>query len=239
MRAADMGPIYRETDFSHFPVDAWSTWSNIAFLLIFGFWMYRIAPSMRRHRFLALCLPLLLAGYVGGTMYHATRSHVGWMLLDTLSIMALCLCAAVHFWRRVRVGWAALTGAVAGPIVFMGLLRLLVKPLAVPREVEMGLGYLAVAIPIMMPITVRAGRRPLTDRLLVLGAIASFMTALLMRYIDFHLTTPLLPMGTHWLWHLFGAVATHLLIWFTFRDDLVDEDTKSGGEDQERNDAKR
>ena len=38
--------------------------------------------------------------------------------------------------------------------------------------------------------------------------------------IDLSVPITFLPMGTHWLWHAFGAGAVHLLVLYIYRGDL-------------------
>jgi hypothetical protein len=93
-RMSDLGPRYAETDPAHFPVDAWATWTNLVFLVAVVYWTRRLRGQARRRRMLAFTLPLLLVGWIGGTIYHATRSHVCWTLLDWYPIAIPVLAAA-------------------------------------------------------------------------------------------------------------------------------------------------
>ena len=100
MRLPDLGPRYAETDLGHFPVEPWATWTNLIFAVVIVYWTRRLRGSWRRHRLLAAALPLLTAGWIGGTVYHATRCHVFWTLLDWCPIVVLVLLAAGWLWRR-------------------------------------------------------------------------------------------------------------------------------------------
>ena len=55
--------------------------------------------------------------------------------------------------------------------------------------------------------------------ILVLLAFGIFGIAVYFRSID--LTQTLFPMGTHWLWHLFGGIAVHFMITYIFKDNLL------------------
>jgi hemolysin III len=211
----DFGPLYRETDMSGWPVEPWATYSNLIFLLIFIYWGARVVRRLREQRFIAFCLPFLFVGFVGGTVYHATRSHPVWLLLDFLPILFLCVCASVYYWRKLHTHWLLIVVAVAAPIMLVRGLALL---LGLPQEMQINLGYASLAVPIVLPIVLHAVRRRQRAAWLVAGALACFAVAVLFRHADLRVPSAVFPMGTHWLWHVFGGVSTHLLIWYVYLD---------------------
>ena len=101
----DTGPIYMETLMGRFPVEPWNTYSNLLFLALIVFWFFRVRRNVRDHRFIAYSLPVFLLGWVGGTVYHATRSHEVWLFLDWAPIALLALAVAIFFWHRQGVSW--------------------------------------------------------------------------------------------------------------------------------------
>jgi hemolysin III len=46
------------------------------------------------------------------------------------------------------------------------------------------------------------------------------MIAMSFRTIDGRALIKILPMGTHWLWHSFGAAAVQFLVLYIWRSDL-------------------
>ena len=100
-RLADQGPVYAETDLSAFPVECYATWSNLIFPILIGYWLWRLHGHYAHHRMLTIALPILAVGWIGGTIYHATRSHVVWLVMDWLPIAILVLIAAGWLWRRI------------------------------------------------------------------------------------------------------------------------------------------
>ena len=50
----------------------------------------------------------------------------------------------------------------------------------------------------------------------MVAALASFAVAWFCRLVDGTLMSDL-PMGTHWLWHTFGAITTALMIEYFYR----------------------
>ncbi len=213
----DRGPIYLETlAGGRFPVEPWNTYSNLLFLAVIVFWFFRVRGSVRDHCFIAYCLPVFLLGWVGGTVYHATRSHNVWLFLDFGPIALLALAAAMFFWRRQGMSWFLAPLLVFGPLALAAVTIPLLSDSFPPAR---WLGFPVIVITILAPVfghLVRAGWKEVG---LVAGVLAAFAVAIGFRSIDLRIPISFLPMGTHWLWHSFGAVAVHLLILYIYRDD--------------------
>lgn len=214
----DRGPIYLETVMGRFPVEPWNTASNLLFLAIIIYWGLRL----RRHgigpyRFIAGALPVLLVGWVGGTIYHATRSANIWLFLDIGPIALLVIATAAFFWRRVGLAWFWIPLVVLGPstLVMGGI-----SALGLPRVMGPMVGYPMMALSLLLPVLWNLSREKWADMTLVLAALAVFALAVLSRTFDSRLSADLLPMGTHWLWHSLGAVAVQILITYIWRSDL-------------------
>ena len=104
----DFGPIYSETDLSRFPVEPWNSYSNLAFLALLSYWAIKIRPHWRHYLLLTIALPILALGFLGGTIYHATRSSRLWLVLDFGPIFMLAALAAFYFWWQItRRAWLA------------------------------------------------------------------------------------------------------------------------------------
>ena len=93
----DQGPIYLETIMGRFPVEPWNTASNLLFLVIILYWAWRLKGEIRAHRFIAGAIPVLIIGWVGGTVYHATRSHNLWLFMDFVPIALLAAAVSMYF----------------------------------------------------------------------------------------------------------------------------------------------
>lgn len=208
----DHGPIYFESDFTQFPVEPWATWSEFLFLAVILYWAWKIRRHPRLHAFIAFSLPLLFIQFVGATVYHATRSHVFWMLMDVLPLYAVCLAAAGYFWLRAGMSRLWVVPAVlVFPALAWGAQRVLLGHYSALLTYS---GYFAaLALPALAAGLGLTGDR----RLLAPGALLCLALALTARTLD---PLGLLPMGTHWLWHGFGALAIHLLIATAYALDL-------------------
>lgn len=220
----DRGPIYLETVMGRLPVEPWNTASNLLFLALIVYWTWRLVRAgIGPHRFIAGALPVLFVGWVGGTIYHATRSANIWLFLDFGPIALLVVATAVFFWRRVRLPWLWVPFVVLGPsaAVMDGI-----AALGLPRVMGPMLGYPTLALSLLLPVLWNLAREGWADLRLVLAALIVFALAVMFRTFDSRLLVDLLPMGTHWLWHSLGAVAVQLLIAYIWRSDLRREASK-------------
>lgn len=213
-RASDGGPWYQETKLDQFPVEPFNSFSNLFFLAVAIYWWLQLQKqtNIEFKRFLKVSLPLLLVGFVGGTAFHATRSHLAWMLMDVLPIYILGLMTAIYHWRLlVLPSWTVF-------LIFMIVLCLPMYLLwnFVPRTqntptIAYGILALTVLLPIVLDQVRRKGREalPLMQTLCLL-AIALFFRALdSSDFVASHVS-----IGTHWLWHSFGAATCHFLLRF-------------------------
>ena len=101
----DLGPRYLETPAGDppfaFPAEPWNTVTAALFVVIAVAWFVGLRGRLFRFPMLAVCLPILLAGGIGGTIYHGTRSSPAWFLLDVVPIYILGLLISIRMWFRV------------------------------------------------------------------------------------------------------------------------------------------
>ena len=77
-----------------------------------------------------------------------------------------------------------------------------------------------VVLTILVPVLSYLARTRWRDIGLVAGALVGFALAIGFRSIDLRVPIAFLPMGTHWLWHSFGAAAVQTLMLYIYRGDL-------------------
>lgn len=210
MQPNDQGPIYTETILGRFPVEPWNTYSNLIFLFSFLYFAWKTKLDWKKYPLLTIALPILLIGFVGGTVYHATRSDRIWLMMDYIPIFLLCLLATYYFWRR-------LTGnvflGILGVVLPFGIIRLLWLFPTLSLMPRIAFGYSLLACSLLLPAVLCSYKEGwLAARLLILAG-SSFLIAIVCRSID---TTwgASLPMGTHFLWHLFGGLASFFMLSF-------------------------
>ncbi len=222
-RLPDGGPIYRETPADSdadlgWAAEPWNAVTAAVFVLIALAWAVRLRGRYRRFPFVTACLPVLLAGGVGGTLYHAFRSRQAYFLLDVIPISLLGLAGAIYL--AVRLGRGIGAGKVL--LVTLGVLVGYVAVNAVlfnaiPTEfptVTVSLSYAALAVVILIPLFATLARTGFRDAGFVYAGLACFALALVCRLVD---PVSPLPMGTHWLWHLFGAGCTAFVVEYYYR----------------------
>ena len=211
----DSGPIYLETIDGRFPVEPFNTYSNLIFLVLIVYWGIKVYRNPRQHQFLAWMLPIIGISYVGGTVYHATRSHEFWLRLDWMPIMLLCAALVIYFiFKLVNSWWRRLLW-----ITVLLSASFLLRILPLPAGWRISLGYVITAATILIPITWYLIKTKGKNISLVVTAFLIFAIAIFFRSIDLHQN--FFPMGTHWLWHLLGGIAVHLLIAYIFKDNLL------------------
>ncbi len=213
----DMGPVYKETLMGRLPVEPWNTFSNIVFLAVVAYWSLRVYPRAKEHLFLACALPVLLVGFIGGTLYHALRDAEVWLWMDWLPILLLCFSCTILFARRAGLPWIRLIPLLALPFLLRWMMTAILgwSPTVV-LNVEYAVIGSAVLAPLLLHLHTRSWRR--LDRVSL--AVACFGLALAFRSLDSHWLVSWMPMGTHWLWHLLGGLAVHFLMGYIFQDDL-------------------
>jgi hypothetical protein len=227
-RLPDGGPIYRESPADPLMLtpgsvaEPWNTATAFLFVLVAVAWLFRLRGRYREHPFTLACLPILLAGGIGGTLYHMHRSRYSYFLLDVIPINLLGLAAAIYLAARLarRIGWGqvglASFAAVGFYLFFNGVLfRGLVGAFGGNPHMIVNVSYASLAVVLLIPLFVVLVRTRFRHGNLVLAALASFAIAWFLRLADG--LPGSLPMGTHWLWHVFGALTTIALLEYFLR----------------------
>ncbi len=210
----DSGPIYTETIMGRFPVEPFNTASNLIFLFVIIYFSYKVWYSQKPQYFLKFMMPIFFVGYLGGTVYHATRSAEIWLLMDWVPIVLLCVACAGYFTFKAMRGWPARI------MLILSIIGLNV----IPRWIDFSLGYRnlmeysSTALALLLPIVIYAYRSNWHRvRFLVFGVL-SFVLAISCRTLDDKFDFDFLWMGTHWLWHLLGGIAVFWIMRYIYED---------------------
>lgn len=214
----DSGPIYTETLMGRFPVEPWNTASNLFFLLIVIYWAIKVYRYFPKYAFIRWTLPVLFIGYIGGTVYHATRSHELWLLLDWVPILLLCMAVSAYYAFKQQFPKWLIVLLITLPIVLTFGLRYLYVNQFIPRVTGHLINYSLYALVILLPLMRYLASQSWRNGKWVVLAILAFLIALIFRSLDRVLLLSFLPMGTHWLWHCFGAGAAHFLLVYIYRE---------------------
>ncbi|PAW94920.1 hypothetical protein CKK33_16015 [Mucilaginibacter sp. MD40] len=208
----DGGLVYTETNLHHFFPEPWNMVSSALFLIPGIYWLIKLKGFNRQYTFLSIATWLLLTGCVGSTVYHGLRKWHIFIMMDWLPIAILCLLASVYFW--IKFSGRRYVGAIT-LVVFLALTFGIRK--LMPRydiQLLISLNYTVMVLMIVLPLMLLLWRLHWQNSELVFGALLAFGIAIGFRIYDKYTT---LSIGTHFLWHTFGAIATSLIFVFIYR----------------------
>lgn len=210
----DFGPIYAETDTSRFPVEPWNAASTFIFLFIIYYYLKKTNGDHSQYPCTVLVLPLLFIGFLGGLIYHATRSHWIWLTMDFTPIFLLVLVAMYFFWLQItRKKLQALL-----LVCLLFFLTVFIRSrVSGSLSLQISVGYSLLAANIIIPAMLHAWKNNWRHIRFIVGALLLFSLAILFRYYDAGLSRSLFPMGTHFLWHVLGGGSVFLLLEYVYR----------------------
>lgn len=210
-RLPDGGPLYVETNLARAIVEPFNALTAFLFVLLVAIWLWRLRGRYHQHLFLLLCLPVLLVGGVGGTIYHALRRSHTMFLLDVIPIGLLVILGSIYLWIRLRPRWwhivliAVLIGSFPALFVFH-----------VETHIAIVVHYIVLALLVLIPVALVLVRTRFRHQQLIWATLICFAWAILFRFLD-PMSRPILPMGSHWLWHLGGVMTTAILSEYFYR----------------------
>lgn len=200
-------PVYLERHSDGLFAEPFNALSNIAFLIA-AYLAYRLAsqdPQDRRWECRVLP-PLLAAIGIGSLLFHTARNGYTF-LCDTIPIAVFILLVmfSLSRWLTKSVGWG-----LCSTVLFAMAQTLM------PRGTLNGsLPYILTLI-VLIVLTAEAFYRRYEAATLVLLCL-SFALAVIFRSIDL-IASPIFPMGTHWLWHIFAAISAYLAARFVIQE---------------------
>lgn len=209
-RLADGGPRYLETDLTQVIVEPFNTVTAVLFLFLAGMWLVSLWGRFRQRPFLTFCLPILAIGGVGGTIWHATRSSRVWLMMDWMPIAILCVASGIYLLSKLLgKRWPYAFAIIP---LFWGLQRFNWTVIgSYSKHIAIGIGYSSMALLILLPavgVLIKTGWR---NGGWLLASVVCFALAMTCRSTD-RMWPETFPMGTHFLWHVFGLLAAHFII---------------------------
>ncbi len=222
-RMPDWGPPYTETPADPFAADApfvaepWNTVTASFFIVIALAFAWRLRGRFHQFPFLMACLPILLTGAIGGTLFHGTRTRKLYFLLDVVPISLLGLAGSLFIAYRLwgRGSWIYFLPGVA--LFYLVVNRVVFKMVApVSGSLSVNMSYASLALVVLSPIALILWRTRGRHAGWVAAGIVSFAIAWFFRLVDLRIGHTL-PMGSHWLWHTFGAISTAMMIQFFYK----------------------
>lgn len=209
----DGGILYTETDMQRFIPEPLNTLTAGFFVVIAVYWIIRLNGFSIRSLFLSIATYILLIGSIGGTAYHGLRLYRFFILMDWVPILLLCMMACAYFWAKILKKWAY-----SAIVIFLFfLLQFFIRRyMEQHNHLDWGINinYGLMALMVIAPLMVYLFRTGFNYSSLVFLAIGCFALALFFRISD---TWQLLPVGTHFLWHVLGAAATQMLFQYVYK----------------------
>jgi hypothetical protein len=206
----DGGPVYTETDPSRWLVEPWNAFSSLLYLIPVILWIIKLRGKFRSYPFLLYCLPWLVLGGIGSTLFHAFRHYRFFLFLDFIPMAILTLSISIYFWVKVLPRWWHVLLVIIPTFLFRGLLFR-----DLPSHTAINVSYAMTGLLIFIPLLLLLIRHAFKE-FRSIGLAAVFLSlSLFFREMDAweHLV---LPMGTHFLWHLFSALGAWFLASYLF-----------------------
>lgn len=205
-RLADGGPRYAEYHPEYIIVEPWNALSSVFMMIPAIVFFIRYRNSFIQHRFLAFSIFMIFLGGLGSTLFHAFRMSPVFLMLDIIPSAILTIAMAVYFWLRVLPKWWQVL------LIFIPVFAirfLLFRNL--PQHIGINLSYAFSGILVMVPLIIFMYRTDFQHWKTVVFLLLSFSLALLFRQLDAHAFASI-PQGTHFLWHLFSASGSWLVL---------------------------
>lgn len=206
---SDGGPHYTESNFNDLFPEPINMVSAAVFMGIAIYWFWKASKQSTSFRFLKVSSITLAIGGLGGTIYHGFRIYEWAMWMDWVPILILCIAAACYFVYRIYKNvWLAV-----GALV-VSLLLQFINFEVIPDWLNTNTSYGILAAFIIVPLLMALSKTKFlywyypTIALLAFGAALTFRLGDREQWLE--------PIGTHFLWHTFGAVACHAMFSYLF-----------------------
>ena len=134
-------------------------------------------------------------------------------MMDYMPIMFIVLIASIYFWREVVGNWILVLTFTLLPII---IYRLIYETLALPHSISISIGYSVMALVVIVPTVLHCVLRHPAGWKFLAGAMASFCAAIAFRVLDDMIPASLLPMGSHFLWHIFGGLCCFFMLYYVY-----------------------
>lgn len=207
----DGGQFYQETNLNQWLVEPWNAISSLSFLVPAAYWTWKIRKSIIQHPFFFFCQVMLAIGGLGSALYHAFRVSAFLMLLDVLPITALTIGLGCNFWIKALKNLAL--------AIWINIIFFFVRSYFffwIGDHQGLNIAYFLTGTNITLPLIYILWKTNGEGILSLMLSLFFCGIALYFRWLDdFH--QQMLPMGTHWLWHIFCGVGVFFLSQYLFK----------------------
>ena len=198
----DGGILYTETNLRYLFPEPLNALTSCFFLAIAIYWTFKLWGKYRSHPFLTVCLVLLYIGGIGGTVYHGLRLWSFFIMMDWLPIILLCMAAGLYFLSKLIKWYYAVS------IVFVYIsTQVAFENIMMSRDPHLfhNINYAFMAALVLLPVLGNLLKTGWKHGKWVGFALSAFVLALGFRIADNWVAVEI---GTHFLWHTFGAIAS-------------------------------
>jgi hypothetical protein len=206
----DGGTLYTETNLQHLFPEPLNAFTSCFFLAIAIYWTFKVWGNFKQHPFLTYCLILLYIGGIGGTTYHALRQWRIFIMMDWMPIMLLCISAGLYFLAKMTK-WYYASLIVIAYTAFQVFFRRMM--MASNLQFFININYAMMAALVLLPVLAYLIHTKWKHGKWVGVALIAFIVALTFRIAD---KWEWLSVGTHFLWHTFGAVASFCMFKYIY-----------------------
>ncbi len=209
-RLSDGGPVYTETDLDHLIVEPWNAISSLLIVVPAIYWLFRIRKEIPNYKFLVYCIPLMILGGTGSTLFHAFRASRFFLFMDVLPTAILTFSLMIYFWLKVLKRWWYIFFVV---LFSVGIRFLFFGNL--PDFMAINVSYAITGVLIGLPLVIILVKTNFFKLKSVALAILFFILAILFRELDAQ-DIKYLPMGTHFLWHALSGAGTYYILSYLY-----------------------
>lgn len=206
----DGGPLYAETPLQlhdgQWLIEPWNAISSLLIVAPALYFIWRLWGNFRSNILLTLCIPLLVAGGLGSTLFHGLRLHGFFLAMDVLPTLLLFLLVTAYFWAEALRSWWAAVGMM---LLSFGLMWVAHNYLP-GGSLRVNVGYAIRGTMFFIPLIITLWKTQLRHGLLVAAALLAFGAALAFRLAD-KLVVDVLSMGSHFLWHACTGIGGFLI----------------------------
>lgn len=213
----DGGPIYSETDTNRFIAEPWNAWSSLFILFPAVYWTFKLRGRYREYPFITFCIPLLFLGGLGSTLYHAFRNSRLLLLLDIVPTALLTLSLAIYFWIKVLPRWWWVI-----PVIGISIILRTGGWYYFSGQAGVNVSYGITGATLIIPTLLLLHQTRLAHSRYIFISTICFILSLVFRQAD-NWYISLLPMGTHFLWHIFSGIGAFFLAEYLYKVHLNDQ----------------
>ena len=207
---------YAETVPGRFPVEPFNAVSSLAFLVVAIYWARKTRMKIIAHPVIVISVPVLVVGALAGALHHAFRDFREIRHLDMVMAFYGVAMACLFFWKKVSDSWVM---AFSMTLLFPLLFRFLLPD---PHHIDSAsVVYVAMAIALLPPVALYCANDGMRHFEYPLLASVFFVIGIILREADAYFLASGYPIGTHFLWHVFGALTVCAFFGYAY---AVDKD---------------